>query len=107
MLPADGSSEWESMQREAISIATEALKQEQGNIPNALYKVYMAFRERFLEERGLMDTAPGGHASSVEALEDARLLEFYVCQQWASIILAASSQDLVRAPGRSGRANTM
>jgi hypothetical protein len=88
MLPPIGSPERDALQQDAASVAIEELRRERGDIANALYKTYLTFRHRFLEERGLMDVVPGREASSIEALEDARLLELYVCQRWASIILA-------------------
>lgn len=94
MLPPIGTSQRDALHREALSIAREELKSECGDIPNALYKTYMGFRMRFLEERGLMDSVPGRDASSIEALEDARLLEFYVSQQWVSAILGQQKSGL-------------
>ena len=90
MLPAHGTQERDRLEEEAITIGLDALRREELNIPNALYAVHIAFRTRFIEERGLMDAAPGVGAKWEEALTDARTLERHVCQQWATTILRQS-----------------
>lgn len=92
MLPPLGTSERNALHRAATQVALLELRREGGDIANALYKTYMSFRQRFLEERELMDVVPGRDASSIEALEDARLLQFYVCQRWACIIREAEGR---------------
>jgi len=91
MLPPPGTSSRDALDADAITIAIDALQRD-GNIANALYAVYQAFRLRFLEERGLMDSVPGRCEASCETLADARAIEAGVCSEWRSLILAASGQ---------------
>jgi hypothetical protein len=92
MLPPVGSGARTQLEREALRIGIAALRRGEG-VADALYLVYSAFRVRFLEERGLMDEVPGRGFASREALEDARILERHVCDEWRTIILAASSDS--------------
>ena len=98
MLPAPGTPARDALDEDAGTIAIGALQQD-GNIANALYAVYQAFRLRFLEERGLMDQVPGRCEASGEALTDARALEAHVCTHWASLILADAGQGRDRSTG--------
>ena len=91
MLPPLGTPARDALDEDAATIGIGALQRD-GNIANALYAVYQAFRLRFLEERGLMDIVPGRCEASCEALTDARALEAHVCTQWASLILADAGQ---------------
>jgi hypothetical protein len=90
MLPKNGTRDRDLLEGEAIRIGLDALRREELNIPNALYAVHMAFRTRFIEQRGLMDVAPGVGDKWKEAIADARTLERHVCQQWATAILKTS-----------------
>jgi hypothetical protein len=73
---------WNELQREALEIGLEALPLTEGNIPEALYKVYEHYREKFLAEYG--------DDLRTQALEDARALERYVSQTWAETLTHAS-----------------
>lgn len=88
-LPAPGTRTWEDIEAEALRIGLDALEHEGGNLANALYHVYTTFRERFLEARGLIDSAPGSGDQWHEALDDARVLEHHVSQLWTAAIIAA------------------
>jgi len=77
----------DSLREEALAVGCGALR-EHGEIPRALYEVYMQFRLRFIQECGLMDSPPGG-AAWVEALCIARALERAVAADWATTILEA------------------
>lgn len=88
MLPEIGTRDRERLEDEALRIGLEALHEHEGSIPDALYQVYMHFRSHFIEEYGLMDQAPGGDRWR-EALVDARQLEHYVAQCWATDIVHA------------------
>jgi hypothetical protein len=90
MLPSHGTQARGRLEGDAIRIGLDALRREELNIPNALYAVHIAFRTRFVEERGLMDATPGVGSQWREAIGDARTLERHVCQQWATTILLAA-----------------
>ena len=92
MLPPLGTPARDALHADAVALALRALRKD-GNVANALYAVYAAFRLRFLEERGLMDEVPGRSESSKWALADARVIEAYVCEEWRSVILAASAES--------------
>lgn len=89
MLPEIGTRDRENLEQEALQIGLQALHEHDGRITDALYAVYMHFRQRFIEERGLMDRAPGGDTWT-ETLTDARHLEHYVSQIWATQIVYAN-----------------
>lgn len=63
------------------------LHAENGDIPNALYRVYMHFREKFIEERGLMDVTPGTTIEWLEMRQDAMKLRDHVAQCWGTAIV--------------------
>lgn len=90
MLPEAGSPERAQLEEEALRIGLVALSSEHGNIPNALYEVYEHFPERFIEERGLMDVAPGVGEEWREALTNAHQLEAFVNDTWVITIWSAS-----------------
>jgi hypothetical protein len=86
-LPPPGTPARESLHHEALQIGVAALRDRPGQVACALYLVYDAFRLRFLEERGLMDSVPGRDANSADALADARRLEQYVAARWSEALL--------------------
>jgi hypothetical protein len=88
MLPPTGTHARTQLEDDAIQIGLDALQRENGNIPNALYLTYQAFRMRFIQERGLMYAVPGVGDIWREALQDARTLERYVTTRWAAAIAA-------------------
>jgi hypothetical protein len=90
MLPPSGTQARTLLEDEALQIGLASLARGQGDIPTALYSVYVAFRLRFIDERGLMDAAPGAGDQWHRALADARELERHVQQLWASMIARAS-----------------
>jgi hypothetical protein len=90
MLPPSGTQAREVLEDQASQIGLASLARGEGDIPGALYTVYVAFRLRFIEERGLMDAAPGAGDQWQQALADARELERHVQQRWASMIAHAS-----------------
>jgi hypothetical protein len=59
MLPPSGTQAREVLEDQASQIGLASLARGEGDIPGALYSIYVAFRLRFIEERGLMDAAPG------------------------------------------------
>ena len=63
------------------------LEESDGEIAGALYLTYSHFRNRFLDERGLMDSAPGDDWEWDEALVDAQEMREYVDKTWATRIL--------------------
>lgn len=85
MLPDIGTAERDALEAEALDVGMRALHESNGNIPEALYKVYQHFRERFISENGFMDSPPGGQRW-VDMLVDARQLEHYVGDIWATSI---------------------
>ena len=89
MLPPLGTPARDALDEDAATIGIDALQRD-GNVANALYAVYQAFRVRFLEERELMDIVPGRCEASREALADARAVEAGVCSEWTSLILASA-----------------
>lgn len=89
MLPPPGTHARKQLEDEALQISLDLLEREHGNLLNALYLTYMEFRTRFIEERGLMDAAPGVGEIWAQALTDARTLEEHVNQQWAKAIIGA------------------
>lgn len=92
MLPAPGSVDRLRLEQEALRIGLIALDAEHGHLPNSMYRVYMAYRTQFLEERGLMDAAPGVGEAWREALTDARQLEAFVNDTWAELIRDSGKQ---------------
>ncbi len=58
------------------------LRDEYGNIANALYRVHMHFRTKFSEERGISMGDPGW----VDMLVDSRQLEAIVQSDWDAAI---------------------
>jgi hypothetical protein len=86
-LPPPGTAARESLQHEALRLGVASLRERPGQVACALYLVYDAFRLRFLEQRGLMDSVPGRDANSTDALADARKLEQYVATRWAEALL--------------------
>ena len=95
MLPALGTQARNNLQAEAAAIGVRALENGDDSIPTALYNVYEAFRMRFIEERNLMDSAPGGSNAWREALTDARVLEHHVNTVWHAAIVSATSNETV------------
>lgn len=89
MLPEVGSREREDLEQEALDYALAALHRHDGVISEALYETYIHFRERFIEQYGLMDSLPGFGERWREALTDARQLEAHVTQVWATAIAQA------------------
>ena len=85
MLPEAGTAARARVEREALDLGQKALHIEHGNIANALYRVYMTYRQRFIEERGLRD-APKATGGWCEALLDARQLEAFVNDAWERMI---------------------
>lgn len=86
-LPAPGTAARFELEREALTVAREALVEAGGNITDALYATYVTYRYRFLGWHRLLDSPPARTAEWIEALEDARTVERYVCEQWAVAIL--------------------
>ena len=86
MLPEIGTPEREALEQEAHDLAMQFLKEEHGNIPNALYRVYDHFRQKFLfGDRGAWSTDPD---VTGELMTDARQLEALVADDWAAAIRA-------------------
>jgi hypothetical protein len=73
------------LEGEALSLGQRALDLEHGNIANALYRVYLTYRQRFIEERRLGD-GPRAEGAWCEALIDARQLEAFVNDTWLRMI---------------------
>jgi hypothetical protein len=90
-LPPPGTPARESLHHEALRLGAAALRERPGQVACALYLVYDAFRLRFLEQRGLMDSVPGRDADSADALADARRLEQYVAARWSETVLTSSA----------------
>jgi hypothetical protein len=86
MLPELDTPERAHLEREALTAGREALSAEHGSLPNALYRVYMTFRERFLSQRGLHGAQQERSDEWLEALIDARQLEAFVNDAWVSLI---------------------
>jgi hypothetical protein len=86
MLPEIGSAQRDQLEAEALDVGLCALQSQRDRIPEALYSVYSHFRMKFIEERGLMDSAPGVGAVWEGALADARRLEAHVSECWARTI---------------------
>lgn len=84
-----GTAARDELHRQALRLGLRVLDDQPDRITDALYLVYSAFRYRFLDERGLLDSVPGRDARSIEALKDARALEKYVAECWAEAILNA------------------
>lgn len=78
MLPETGTPERAALEQEAHDVAMVFLREEFNNIPNALYRTYMHFRQKFLDAYPEVD--------SVELLTDARVLEAVVADDWAHSI---------------------
>jgi len=85
VLPESGTAERRQLESDALDLGLIALEREHGNIPNALYRVYMTFRQRLIEERALRN-APDAKDAWCEALLDARQLEAFVNDAWAGMI---------------------
>jgi hypothetical protein len=81
----------EKLEAEALDLGLRFLAETDGEIADALYLVYSHYRERFIEERGLMDIAPGQNLEWDLALRDARTLRQHVDQTWACAIVEAFS----------------
>lgn len=86
MLPELDTPERAHLEQEALTAGRLALRAEHGNLPNALYRVYMTFRERFLNQRELHGAQQERPDEWVEALVDARQLEAFVNDTWVSLI---------------------
>jgi hypothetical protein len=86
LLPEQGTRERRELENEALAIALNALDLEHGNIPNALYAVYMTYRTQFIRERSLPMGTANPSAALSDALLDARQLEAFVNDAWAMAI---------------------
>jgi hypothetical protein len=91
VLPGPGTPERERIDEEALALAEELLRRERGQIPHALYLLYMHFRDRFIEERGLV-RADHDDARWREALQDAATVADGVMSRWTEAILAKSEE---------------
>ena len=75
-----------------MDVAMLCLREEFGHIPNTLYRTYYHFRDKFTVERGLTPPPETTRRSWrwqsdwAEALLDARVLEAYVADTWATAI---------------------
>lgn len=81
-LPDARTPERRALEEEALREGQRALQDRKGKIEEALYTVYMHFRAKFIEEYGLMDSAPRSSPLWVEALADAETLREYLRQRW-------------------------
>lgn len=88
MLPEIGTAERDQLEAEAIDFGLSLLHDEKGDIPNTLYRVYMHFREKFIEERGLLDTTWDMNPLAWDEVRyDANVLRDYVSQCWATAVV--------------------
>ena len=87
MLPEADTPERRRIEQAALAAGRAALRTEHGSIANALYRVHMTFRERFLRDRGLEGAQASRPAEWMDALIDARQLEAFVNDTWAAQIL--------------------
>jgi hypothetical protein len=87
MLPPDGTAALRALEQEARVLGIALLREEDGNLLEALYCTYMHFRGKFIDERGLMDGVPGEGEIWAEALADAALLRDHVNDHWIELIL--------------------
>jgi hypothetical protein len=86
-LPAIGTHAQTKLEQEAVEIGRTALFDEHGNIANALYRVYLTYRTRFLT--GPCASPSDRDQQTVQALADARTLERHVSLTWAATILTS------------------
>ena len=89
MLPAIGTHARRQLELEAVEIGRAALCDEHGNIANALYRVYLTYRTRFLT--GPIGSPQDRDQHTVHALADARMLERHVSLTWATTILTSAN----------------
>ena len=89
MFPEPGTPERHELETESLREGQRALQDRGGQIEHALYDVYIHFRMKFVEQYGLMDTAPRSKITWEEALTDAEILREHVRQRWAAAIVAS------------------
>lgn len=78
---------------EVLLVGILMLDKEHGDLARALYRTYLVYRERFLRDRGLMDTidldaAPRIRREWREARTNARRLQLHLGGRWTSAIIA-------------------
>lgn len=91
MLPDAGTGERARLEAEALALGLQALREEYGHIPNALYRVYQHYRLQFTEREPLGSPCSGQRLA--EALTDARELEVFVCSSWVERIRAREERE--------------